>query len=238
MKEKENISQKEFERIEAYILNRLPEEERIAFEMDLENSSDLRKELEIQRQTMLAVESGAMKNRLEVIHQKMTSKASLTIWIAVAASVTILIAVGLWFINLPDKSEKLFAAYVTVDPGLPVPMSSTNNYTFYDAMVDYKSGKYELAIGKWNTLLQQNPENDTLNYFVGTALFNAKKYEQAILYFEQVSDLEQSTFYGKSEWYMALSFLKLKQFNRLQNLSQHSTSDYATRIKQLYQKLE
>ena len=238
MKEKENISQKEFERIESFILNKLPEERREAFAKELETNADLRKEVDIQRQTMLAVEASGMKNRLDIIHQKLISKGNLNIWVAAAAGVAILITVGFWLINMPGKTDKLFAENVTIDPGLPVPMSATDNYTFYDAMVDYKSGKYDLAIGKWTTLLQLNPENDTLNYYMGAALFNAEKYEQAIPYFEKVSKLNQSTFYGKSEWYMALSFLKLKQFNRLEMLAKESQSNYSDQIKQLNQKLE
>ncbi len=238
MKEKENISQKEFERIEAFIHNKLPEKDREVFEKELETNANLRKEVDIQLQTMLAVEAGGMKNRLDAIHQKLISKAYLNIWVAVAASVAILITVGFWLINMPGKTDKLFAANVTIDPGLPVPMSATDNYTFYDAMVDYKSEKYDLAIGKWTTLLQLNTENDTLNYYMGAALFNAEKYEQAITYFEQVSKLEESFFYGKSEWYLALCFLKMKEFDRLEKLSQQSKSDYSARIKQLNQKLE
>lgn len=238
MKEKENISQKEFEHIEAFILNKLPDEDRETFNRELEINANLRKEVEIQRKLILAVEAGEMKTRLNIVHQKVTSKKNLNRWLAIAASVTILIAVGILLVNTPDKTNRIFAANVTIDPGLPVPMSATENYTFYDAMVDYKSGKYELAMGKWKPLLLQNPGNDTLNYYIAAALFNEEKYELSIPYFEQVSKLKESFFYGKSEWYLALCFLKLKEFDRLEKLAQQSKSDFSSRIKQLNLKLE
>lgn len=238
MKEKENISLDDFERIEAYLLNKLPEKERFTFREEMSGKPALKQEVEIQRELMLAVETGEMKNRLNTIHQKVISKISLTRWLAVAASVTILVAVGIWMINKPDKTEQLFAANLTIEPGLPVPMSATNNYDFYDAMVDYKSGKYELAISKWEPILNANPGNDTLIYFVGVAKFNLENYQEAIPYFEKVTQLNTSSFYSKGEWYLALSYLIQKDFDGLKSLASESQSDYADRIKQLNQKLE
>ncbi|HEY9115888.1 MAG TPA: hypothetical protein VIN10_14410 [Bacteroidales bacterium] len=238
MKEFENIPQQDFERIEAYILKKMPEKERKEFEKEILSNAGLKKEIEIQREMMLAVEAGEMKNRLDSIHQKVTERKSITRWLAVAASIIIFISVGYWMLNKPDKAERLFAANMTVDPGLPVPMSATNNYVFYDAMVDYKSGKYEVAISKWEPLLAQNPENDTLNYFVGAAFFNQEKFEQSIPYYEKVAGQSESSFAGKSEWYLALDFLKLKDFERLNKLAQESKTDYAAQIKELNQKLE
>jgi tetratricopeptide (TPR) repeat protein len=198
----------------------------------------LAKEVDTQRELMLAVETGEMKNRLELIHQNRFKKNNNARWYLVAASITILLAIGIWAINRPDKAERLFAANMTIDPGLPVPMSATKNYVFHDAMVDYKSGKYDLAIIKWEPLLAKNPENDTLNYYLGAASFNTKNYQKAIPFFEMVALQDNSTFYGKAEWYLALSFLITKDFDRLNALSVNSKSDYAQKIKSLTHKLE
>jgi len=238
MKEQEQLSQPDFERIEAYLLDRLSEEDRKLFEYELKSNDKLKNEVVTQRDLMLSVETGELKSRLDSIHNKVSKQRNVSRWIAVAASVAILVAVSIWMINKPDKADNLFAANLTLEPGLPVPMSATNNYEFHDAMVDYKSGKNELAISKWEKLLLVNPVNDTLNYFIGVAHFNDENYSEAIQYFEEVLSLKSSSFTGKGEWYLALSCLKTEDFERLNMLAKESQSDYAKRIHQLKQKLE
>jgi tetratricopeptide (TPR) repeat protein len=238
MKEFENIPQQDFERIEDYLLRKMPEKERKKFEKEILSNAELKKEVDIQRELMLAVEASEMKNQLSIIHQKITKRKLIMPWMAVAASIIIFISVGYWMLNKPDKYERLFAENMTVDPGLPVPMSATNNYIFYDAMVDYKSGKYEVAINKWEPLLIQNPENDTLNYYLGVANFNIEQYKIAIPYFENSASQENASFLGKSEWYLALSFLKTNDFEKLKALAKESHSEYTEKINELIQKLE
>jgi tetratricopeptide (TPR) repeat protein len=238
MKVFENIPQQDFERIEEYLLKKMPENERKEFEKEILSNAELKKEVEIQREMMLAVEAGEMKNRLNSIHQKVTERKSITRWLAVAASIVIFISVAYWLVNKPDKAERLFASNMTIDPGLPVPMSATNNYIFYDAMVDYKSGKFEEAISKWESLLVQNPENDTLNYFLAAANFNIEQYNLAIPFYEKITSQENSSFFGKSEWYLALCFLKTKDIEKLNALAKESHSEYSSKINELIQKLE
>lgn len=238
MKEKKEITQKRFERIETYLLGKMPSGEMDEFESEIKSDPILAKEVNTQRKLILAVEAGEMKNKLQEIHQKLSQKNNFYSWYFVAASVAVLLTVGVWAIYWPNKTERLFAANMTIDPGLPVPMSATENYTFYDAMVDYKSGKYELAIRKWEPLLQRNPNNDTLDYYLGAANFNLENYQVAISFFEKVALQENSTFYGKSEWYLALSFLARKDFDRLETLAKNSQSSYSDKINELVQKLE
>ena len=232
------ITQQKFEQIEAYLLHKMTPKERNEFERKLKQDPVLAKEVETQRELQLAVEAGEMKNKLETIHQKISRNNINSRWYLIAASITVLLAIGIWALNRPDKAERLFAANMTVDPGLPVPMSATNNYVFYDAMVDYKSGKYELAIQKWTSLLAKNPENDTLNYYLGVTHFNLVNYQKAIPFFEGVAWQKNSTFYGQSEWYLALSFLATKDIDQLHTLAKNSQSEYAGRINELIQKLE
>jgi len=235
---KEELSREQFEKIEDFLLNKMSQKEQSAFEKEISLDADLSKEVDIQRELMLAVETAEMKNRLETMHAKTTQKRFYSQWYLVAASVAVLLVVGIWTLNRPGKVERLFATNVTVDPGLPVPMSATDNYVFYDAMVDYKTGKYEVAIGKWQPLLNEKPENDTLIYFVGVSHFNAEKYKESVPYFKDILKHQTSSFYGKAEWYLALNYLKLNDIDRLKALASTTQSNYADRIKQLIQKLE
>jgi len=238
MKEKKHISQEDFEQIESYLLNRMSEKEKQIFLKEMEADKELKEEFKVQRQLIASVEAGAFKDRLEKIHQKIIQRRQVTWWFAAVASVAVLLVAGIWLLNRPTQSERLFAENLTEEPGLPVPMSAVDDYDFYDAMVDYKSGEYELAIEKWMQLLKKDPENDTLNYFIGIALFNDKKFDKAEPFFEKAIQLKSAAFEGKSEWYLALVYLKTGETDKLRQLSKESHSDYTQRINQIIQRLE
>jgi tetratricopeptide (TPR) repeat protein len=238
MNDEKELTQAQFERIEAYLQQNLTEEENLQFKKELASNEALQKEVEIQRNLMLAVEAGALKSKMDAIHRKLFRSRSITVWMAVAASIILLVAVGIWLINRPDPAERLYAESFTADPGLPVPMSATDDYLFYDAMVDYKSGKYSLAESKWSTLLIESPVNDTLLYYIGMCNVNDGNHDKAIPYLEKVIQLGSISFSGKSEWYLALCYLKLEDLEGLEKLAKESESDYSQKIRQLTKELE
>src|SRR5690606_34600771 len=115
-------------------------------------------------------------------------------WLAIAAGIAALIAVGIWALNFQSETDSLFAQYHTTDPGLPVPMSASEEYIFHDAMVDYKAEKYATAIEKWKALSAETPENTTISYYLGASFFNQEKYNEALPYFEMVMTDSSSKF--------------------------------------------
>lgn len=238
MNEKNQLSQSNFERIEAYLLNRMPEKEKQTFLEDLKTNKRLKDELDLQRKLITTVEAGAFKEKLDAVHRRMIRRKKQIWWISVAASVAILLSFSIWLLNRPTQYERLFTENLTIEPGLPLPMSAVDDYDFYDAMVDYKSGEYKIAEKKWMKLLKKEPENDTLNYFIGIALFNSEEYLKAEPYFIKVIKLNSSTYTGKSEWYLALSYLKTGETDKLRQLSKNSHSDYSQRINQIILKIE
>jgi len=238
MKKNEKLSQTEFERIESYLLDRMPEKEKQVFLKEVEVNGLLKDEIKAQRELIRTIEAGAFKEQLEKTHQHLLRRKQLMWWLATAASVAILLSVGIWLINRPTQSERLFAEYLTVEPGLPLPMSAVDDYDFYDAMVDYKIGEYNVALEKWMQLLKKDPENDTLNYFIGSAFFNNKAFQKAEPYFKKVIELNSTSYKGKSEWYLALSYLKTNDIEKLRSLAADSQTDYTQKINQIIQKLE
>jgi tetratricopeptide (TPR) repeat protein len=87
-------------------------------------------------------------------------------------------------------------------------MGENDNYDFYEAMVDYKTGNYKMAINKWEKQLLAKPENDTLNYFLGSAYLAINKQEKAIDFFETISSDSNSIFKDDSYYYMALAQIR------------------------------
>ena len=237
MSEKE-LSQELFEKIESYLLNQMPEDERVAFEKDIDIDRNLKAEVSRQKDLMLAAEVQGMKSKLNRIHGKQTGRKSPTVWYSLAASIVLIIAVGSWWIVRPTASERIFSDYASFDPGLPVPMSATDDYDFYDAMVDYKSGDYETAIEKWNALSARSEVNDTLTYYIASAYFNAEKYKEAIDRYQRVIALDSETYAAKSEWFLGLSYLKLNEIDKLKQLAADSHPENATRFNEILERLE
>jgi tetratricopeptide (TPR) repeat protein len=81
------------------------------------------------------------------------------------------------------------------------------NYEFERGMVDFKLEHYQSAIDRWEPLLTENPANDTLNYFLGTAYLELKNTEPAIARLKKVTEKPQSKFINEAHWYLALAYI-------------------------------
>jgi len=217
-----DISQEQFERIDRYLTNAMSKAERSDFESSLKDNDLLNKQVEEIRMLHEAVEEQNLRNKLNEFHQEIDTENQKVISIdtfkkkstnyklyAVAASVAILIGLGYWLISTQKpQNEKLFAEYFVSDPGLITPMSATSNYEFYRGMVDYKQGEYDLAIVRWNQLIAQDPENDTLNFYLGVSYLTLENHSKATSYLEKVTGAKSSIFIPDVYYYLGLAALK------------------------------
>jgi len=232
MNEQSEISQELFERIERYLEATMTSSERSGFEEEMNADPALRSEVSMQLQSMRAMQLAGFKERL-ARNQHLTAKHRRNYgWLAAAASVLILLGIGLYFSFFKNR-EPVYAAVIETDPGLPVPMSAVADYAFYDAMVDYKSENYGLAIEKWRPLLQANPTSDTLNYYLGSAFLNNKQFDQAIPHFDLVKQDTSSAFLYKSEYYRFVCAYYLKDAAYLSSISTSPNSPYGEKIAEL-----
>ncbi len=238
-------SQELLDRIDSYLLHRMNEQERVSFENRMATDIGLSREVQLQKELIHAIELGALQESLEEIrHQNLdrveesNSTESNRYWYAMAASLLALMTLGVWMFSKPDPKEKLFSEYVDYDPGLPVPMSASGQYSFYDAMVDYKNELYTSAIGKWSVLLEDDPQNDTLNYYLASAHFRLEEYSRAIPLYLKVAMSESPEFQAKSEWYLALSWIHTGEFEKIDSLAGSSQHHFSGKIREINQKLK
>ncbi|NOY48498.1 MAG: tetratricopeptide repeat protein, partial [Chlorobi bacterium] len=75
-------------------------------------------------------------------------------------------------------------------------------------MVNYKHGDYNIAIGKWEALLQNKPKNDTLYYFLGVAYMANKNDFNSIEHLNAVTKIKNSVFKSEAFYYLGLAYLK------------------------------
>jgi tetratricopeptide (TPR) repeat protein len=214
-----NIAQEELEALEQFIFQQMNAEETAAFTKELSTDIALQHKLETIMLLLVGIQEAELKKKLEEFHNGLhllkknrikphTNTFALKKWL-VAASVLVIVALGSWlFLNRDTKEEKLFAAYFQPEPGLISAMGTSDNYLFDRAMVDYKVGDYDAAIKTWESLLTSKPENDTLNYFIGSAYLMKEKEETAIAHFKKVIANENSFFRNDAMWYTGLALLK------------------------------
>lgn len=218
MEEKNTISQELLETIERYLNHTMDTDELTSFEKQLKENSVLRQQVDDTEILFSGIKKAVLKNKLDTIHsdlgqKKASEKVETKVFklnfkaLSIAASVLFLLG-GFWFFNQQPNNEKLFNKYFEPDRGLATTMSGTDNYSFDDAMVDYKNTKYDLAIEKWEVLLKSKPENDTLNYFIGVAQLANKNENQAIIHLNKVITDNQSEFTNDAYYYVGLAYLK------------------------------
>ena len=208
------------ERIEAYLMRTLTDIDRQHFEQEMARDPELQEEVAEMRILLLGIETSALKKKLITLTEegeqskivsfdaRQSNRRSLGWW-AKAASVLLLMGLGTWFLlqNRTDSPD-LYAQFYYADPGLQTPMSAVDQYAFYDAMVDYKAEKYTQAIEKWNALMNDAPDNDTLQYYLASAHLNQGDQDAALMHFQPVIDQPNSVFNQKAKWYWSLIQLK------------------------------
>ncbi|MBC3759267.1 tetratricopeptide repeat protein [Hyunsoonleella sp. SJ7] len=213
------ISQELLETIERYLKNTMPIEERNTFELKIKSNPILQQQIKDVESILFGVRRGMFKNKTkafheEVISEDVTSKKDKKVFtlnfktISIAASIVVLVG-GFWFFNRTPQNEAIFNTYFIEDRGLETNMGETNQYAFDDAMVDYKHGKYDKAIEKWNLLLKSQPKNDTLNYFLGVAHLANKDEDKAIKFLKTTVNDSKSIFLSEANFYLGLSYLKM-----------------------------
>lgn len=206
------ISQEQQETFENYLLGKMGVEQESAFTKKLDESLELNKQFEEFKNLFLAVEEGALRSSLNDFHQGLEEKPRAENpkfnVLQIAASIAVVLALGIWLLNRPNVNERLYNEHFTPDPGLPTVMGSNDNYAFYEAMVDYKQGHYDIAIRKWEKLREKKPTNDTLNYFLGSAYMANDNIEKSISYLESTLEFDNSIFEDDARFYLALAQLK------------------------------
>ena len=224
MNKPHNISQKEFESLESYILDRMDHDEKLSFEAELQSDPVLmEKYIEI-RQLLEGIEEAELREKLDQFHKEIeankkkgrTKKLFLfSSPFVVAASILIVVIISVYLLVRPGANQRLYAAFYEPDPGLVTAMSSSNSeYEFDRGMVDFKTGNYKTAIERWQPLLKDRQGSDTLNYFIGSAYLALNEADMAIPKLEIVSQNPGSMFLDDANWYLALAYIQKGQIQK------------------------
>ncbi|MFD2725452.1 tetratricopeptide repeat protein [Hyunsoonleella rubra] len=220
MKDNSNIPQDLLEIIESYLDGTMTTQELKDFNRLLELDEDFRTQVEDVKTMLYGIEAQSLKEDLDEFHKDVSiteteknitsGKVRFLNYSKLAAAAAIVVAVGsIWFFS-GNPNQSIYSKYYSPDPGLATTMSSSEtDFEFLDAMVNYKHGDYDLAIKKWGALSEKEPENDTLNYFIGSAYLANKNEAEAIPFLERAVEAEDDfVFLNDAYFYLGLAYIK------------------------------
>ncbi|WP_419213979.1 tetratricopeptide repeat protein [Maribacter sp. X9] len=228
---------------EKYLLGTIEVHEKSALKSRLQSEPELNAKFLEFKGLFRAIEEKGLRKKLEDFHGNLEDDGKLKhfdfrkhkIIFRAAATIVLLIALGgMWHLFVPNHNERLFNEYFTPDPGLPTVMGNSDNYDFYEAMVNYKQGNYKAATVKWEDLLLQKKDNDTLFYFLGAAYLANGEPSKAIPYFDRVLKSDNPSFQNEAAFYNGLAHLKINEVEAaLKSLEQSSDEKGRALAKQL-----
>ena len=244
-KSQQNISKEQQETFERFLMGQMQEIEQIEFQEYLKDNPDEEVKFEDFKKLFYTIEEAGLKAKLDTFHKQLENNGQQKIIAKkpvfnrnrylMAASFAMLITLsGVLFFNRLSPNEKLYNEFFTPDPGLPTVMGENGDYSFYEAMVDYKQGNYDTAIAKWQGLHKLQASNDTLNYFLGTAFLSNGKAASAIPFLNNTLQYNQSVFHEDALYYLALAYLKEGKTDQAINILVSSKDE---RSKTLFQEL-
>jgi len=243
-----NITQEQLERIERYLNDSVPDEQRRQFEHQLKTDEAFKLLVADVKIMLLGIESASLKSNLDDFHDDMVpvktlephkspsekttqlKKTRIKIIKLMAAAAVIIFIGAFWLESRSSSTEKLFARHFTPDPGLPTTMGVTKNFEFYDAMVNYKQGDYKTALDKWQTLLFSRQQNDTLHYFIGVTHLANGDEEEAINYLKNLIEKESISFKKETAYYLGLAYLKADNVEDAKKYLTFSGTESATQL--------
>jgi len=240
------LDRSRFETIEAYVLDNMPALDRARFEGEMVDDADLREEVLLQTENTLAIEWGGGSRLLRRIGAEQASarpdriseRADRGRYLKYAAAIAIILSGSLWILTRPSTNERLYAEHFIADPGLPTPMSATNDFAFHDAMVAYKLGDHAEARSKWAALLQAQPANDTLRYYIASAALGMEDEVAAIPLFDGLTKDTASIFRDKAKWYLFLAYIKNDQVAKAKAISFDGDVPYGEQVRAIKAELK
>jgi tetratricopeptide (TPR) repeat protein len=214
----QQISQEQSEEIERFLQLEMTEEERVTFLTRIQVDPELAEHLNEMQLLYVGVQEASLQQRLDGFHEEMprdntvkTPGASMFSLrpLLVAASIIIVFTVSAWWLFFRTESnQSIYTDFFSPDPGLISAMTTSDNYLFDRAMIDYKTGNYEAAISAWSKMQTSQPNNDTLNYFLASAFLATEQSAKAIGYLERVTNSGSSVFVKDTYWYLALAWIR------------------------------
>ncbi|QDK78883.1 hypothetical protein EXU85_09810 [Spirosoma sp. KCTC 42546] len=262
-----NLSEEQYEVIEAYLTNELSAADRALFESDMLADAELQAEVNRQRDIRLGLRALGIERALE--RAKLQYKATIATpeatpdsktavrplisWRYWAAAASVILVLGLGYYTYQQTtSRQTDVAYAeTFSPDssdelvkdFPSGTFSPDARTqLLDALATYKSGKYDQVIAQLSTLPADKKSIHYKNYFLGLSYLANKQPKEAIPLLNKALSAPSAKIRQKSEWFLALAYVKNGQKEKalpiLKTISTDKANPFQSLAKQVVKKIE
>lgn len=258
-----NLSEDQYEVIEAYLNNELSAADRALFENEMQADAALQAEVGRQHDIRLGLRALGIERALEQAKSQYkatvassdtkTTVRPLVNWRywAAAASVVVVLGLGYYTYQQIDnwQSDIAYAEIVKPDSSDEL-VKDFSSGTFspdvraqlLDALTKYKSGKYDQVIAQLTSLPADKQTIYYKNYFLGLSYLANKQPEEAIPLLRKALTSPSVKIRQKSEWFLALAYVKNDQKEKalpiLKSISTDKANPFQSLSKQVLQKIE
>ena len=206
------------ELIELYFEGKLSEIEKLAFEARMSIDPELKEEVKLYKAIVDGIkETGEdkLKKKLQSIDKELDfgrtinllqAKKRINFKIRIAAALALMAALALIWSYSQSSLGSIADKYYQKDKGLPVEMTVKKN-KLDDLMNKFKTADYSSSKIILEQLLQADPANDTLNFFMGLVQYNLEEYQASLTNLKKIQ--ATSLYNDKSMFYLTLDYLKL-----------------------------
>lgn len=256
------LTEEQYELIEAYLSNELSAPDRALFEADLRTDTDLRTEVDRQRDLRLGLRAIGIERTLERARAQYkttqpqpepartdatwqpTVVRSLSTWRywTVAASTVLVLGIGYFTYQqtVGNRADIAYADTMTdeLTKGFPSDNLSPEVRTqFLDALTNYKAGKYDQVIERLRTLPADKQTVYYKNYFLGLSYLANQQPTEAIPLLNGALSTPSAPLRQKVEWCLALAYVKNEQNGKALPILTRISTDKAHPFRALAQQV-
>ncbi len=225
--------------IDRYLHRELTTEELTAFEMEMENNSDLVAEVNLFQNIDAAIQESdvmALRARLDAINtdiigEKRKENSFITriprkrlAAVSVAASLILLLGINGILRNNVSTTDGLYGKYYTTYPATGISRASGAGLDneISKALLQFNEKNYGESLILFRAILDQDADNPVGNFYSGMAYQETGQYEKAIASYQHVIKTGNNLFVNQAEWYSGLCYLQnddrknaIRQFKKI-----------------------
>jgi len=200
------------DRIDHYLLNKMDDNEREAFENDLNSDPELRRLTRNRQVIIMGIKAGFNSELKEKLKAEDTRRKNafpekrIQYLSAIAAIVIIGLFSQVFLSRIKNDPARIYSEYYRTYPNVSIPISrseenSENPYYLYE------TGDFRGALSEFKSLIEAEPGNETVLFYAAITCMELLDFDNAIKYLEIVAGEDQNRFTRPSYWYLSLAYI-------------------------------
>lgn len=239
--------------IERYNSLEMDEPERHWFLMEMEGNEQLKKEVDLRkqtddilkRQTVMSLRSKLTeidRNRLERKKSRTLGRMKTIRYAAMFAGVVVVTSLFLFTGQTLTSEEIVSQFYKSYEaPSAQRSVATESNPDYILGLKYYNDQDYSKAASQFSKVLENNPSDMQTHMLSGVSNMEEKQYNEAKISFNTVIDDNNNLFIESARWYLALCYVKTEDKERASQLLVSIKNDggiYSKDAKKVLRKLK